>query len=107
MTSIDKLAAPTDSRRRPDQLALEYGDVDDAEELKKIVEEKQRARRGDGTTVKPMWFSQEGEGWKFRGKYCEWSKLRDKHTMRGHIADALCSTVETREKKEFIDLDIF
>jgi len=36
---------PTDSRLRPDQLALENGDVDSAEALKAKLEERQRARR--------------------------------------------------------------
>jgi oxysterol-binding protein-related protein 3/6/7 len=41
----DGYLAPTDSRLRPDQQALEEGDVDKAEALKARLEERQRARR--------------------------------------------------------------
>lgn len=52
---------PTDSRLRPDQIALEEGDHDQAETLKNRLEEGQRARRremeaGD-ETWKPRWFT--------------------------------------------------
>jgi hypothetical protein len=63
--------ALTDSRLRPDQLALERGDIDEAEETKKRVEEKQRAKRTAGTTPPPQYFVAEGEGWKYAGQYCE------------------------------------
>ncbi|KAM3425362.1 Oxysterol-binding protein-like protein C23H4.01c [Cercospora zeina] len=51
---------PTDSRFRPDQQALEAGDVDKAEGLKARLEERQRARRkvleSHGQTWKPQFF---------------------------------------------------
>lgn len=55
---------PTDSRLRPDQRALEDGDVDKAEALKARLEERQRARRKvleeHGQEWKPRWFSKVG-----------------------------------------------
>lgn len=92
----DKLA-PSDSRLRPDQLAMEVsragavrwsdgracrfsltryhlqnGDIDRAEELKKQLEEKQRTKRKEGKLPeKPTWFVKDGEGWKYNGQYCE------------------------------------
>ncbi|KAF1945314.1 oxysterol binding protein 1 [Clathrospora elynae] len=54
----------TDSRLRPDQRALEDGDVDRAEALKARLEERQRARRRimeeHGEEWKPRWFSKVG-----------------------------------------------
>nr|POE56331.1 oxysterol-binding protein like c23h4.01c [Quercus suber] len=57
---------PTDSRLRPDQQALEDGDVDKAEALKARLEERQRARRkvleSHGREWKSKFFEQtEGE----------------------------------------------
>ncbi|GEM12824.1 oxysterol-binding protein, partial [Rhodotorula toruloides] len=80
------LVAPTDSRLRPDQLAFERGEVDEAERLKAQVEEKQRAKRKEGKVGEPRWFSKaaSGEGWEYTGKY-----------------------FEAREKKAFEDPDIF
>lgn len=55
---------PTDSRLRPDQRALEDGDVDKAEALKARLEERQRARRRvmeeHGQEWKPRWFTKVG-----------------------------------------------
>jgi len=49
---------PTDSRFRPDQRAMEMGDYDEAEALKTILENKQRARRSKpGKNLSPMWFA--------------------------------------------------
>lgn len=55
------------------RFAPQNGDVDKAEELKKKLEEKQRAKRKDngGGGVKPAFFTQEGDGWKYNGQYCE------------------------------------
>ncbi|KAF2458495.1 Oxysterol-binding protein-domain-containing protein, partial [Lineolata rhizophorae] len=51
---------PTDSRLRPDQRALEDGDVDRAEALKARLEERQRGRRRvmdeHGAEWRPRWF---------------------------------------------------
>ncbi|RYO66204.1 Oxysterol [Alternaria tenuissima] len=56
--------APTDSRLRPDQRALEDGDVDKAEALKARLEERQRSRRRvmeeHGDEWKPRWFTKVG-----------------------------------------------
>lgn len=57
---IQNALPPTDSRLRPDQRALEDGDVDKAEELKALLEGKQRERRKEmeesGQTHQPQWF---------------------------------------------------
>lgn len=74
--------APTDTRLRPDQRAMEEGRYDDAADDKHRVEEKQRAarreRERDGTEYKPLWFvkaihEQSGEEyWKYQDQY--WPK---------------------------------
>ncbi|KAJ5566322.1 hypothetical protein N7535_007960 [Penicillium sp. DV-2018c] len=68
---------PTDSRLRPDQRALEDGDLDRAEEVKVRLEEGQRARRREmenaGESWAPRWFTRiegdsEGEvAWRLKG----------------------------------------
>lgn len=91
------LMAPTDSRLRPDQLALERGDVDEAERLKQVVEEKQRSKRKSGKAPEPKWFTrrkeEEGGGTAGTGTGGAWSYAG------GYF--------ETREKKAFEDPDIF
>ncbi|KAF2130280.1 oxysterol binding protein-like protein [Dothidotthia symphoricarpi CBS 119687] len=82
ITSIeDGRMAATDSRLRPDQRALEDGDLDKAEALKARLEERQRARRkvleDQGEEWKPRWFTRLGveeaaalgddEVWRLRG----------------------------------------
>lgn len=69
---------PTDSRLRPDQRALEDGDIDRAEEEKARVEEAQRERRRDrasrNITWQPKWFRpKEGSPseWEYAGGYWE------------------------------------
>ncbi|KAJ6115089.1 hypothetical protein N7486_000867 [Penicillium sp. IBT 16267x] len=62
ITSIeDSRLPPTDSRLRPDQRALEEGDLDRAEEVKVQLEEAQRARRREmeaaGESWTPRWFT--------------------------------------------------
>jgi hypothetical protein len=92
--------APTDSRLRPDQRALEDGDVDRAEALKARLEERQRARRRvleeHGEEYKPRWFTKVGtveaaalgdeEVWRLKGgkdgywecrERGEWDTLED------------------------------
>jgi len=71
--------APTDSRFRPDQRAMEEGEYDFAATEKNRLEEGQRARRKEreleGREFVPAWFSQArceitGETyWKFNGEY--------------------------------------
>ena len=74
---------PTDSRLRPDQRALENGDLDRAEEIKVNLEEGQRARRREmestGESWTPRWFVQvadDGEVvWRLRnGKDGYWDE---------------------------------
>lgn len=71
--------APTDSRLRPDQRAMEEGEYDFAAEEKNRVEEKQRAtrrsREAKGEEFVPKWFEKSRhpvtgeEFWKFSGRY--------------------------------------
>ncbi|OEH74393.1 oxysterol-binding related protein [Cyclospora cayetanensis] len=70
-------AAPTDSRRRPDQRLYEEGSVDEAVQHKNRLEEKQRAvarmrPRGEADYT-PMWFMRQpdSEEWVYKGGYWE------------------------------------
>lgn len=58
-----KKIAPTDSRLRPDQRSLEFGDKEFALEEKKRLEEKQRTTRKEreekGVEWAPKWFKEE------------------------------------------------
>ncbi|KAL2836774.1 Oxysterol-binding protein-domain-containing protein [Aspergillus pseudoustus] len=86
ITPIEEKKLPaTDSRLRPDQRALEDGDVDRAEEVKVQLEEAQRARRREmenaGENWEPRWFSKvdeapEGESlWRLKaGKEGYWEE---------------------------------
>ncbi|KAJ5766455.1 uncharacterized protein N7511_004071 [Penicillium nucicola] len=79
ITTIEEGHLPaTDSRLRPDQRALEDGDLDRAEEVKVQLEEGQRARRREmedaGEAWVPRWFTRiggEGESdeasWRLKG----------------------------------------
>lgn len=67
---------PTDTRFRPDQKALEEGDIDTAETLKLQLENAQRERRKRreelGITHEPRWFSNpRNDLWEYNGKYWE------------------------------------
>ena len=67
LTDIEHGKIPeTDSRLRPDQRALEEGDVDTAEDLKTRLEERQRVRRkaleAKGKSWEPRWFSKVESG---------------------------------------------
>lgn len=57
---VQNILPPTDSRLRPDQRALEDGDVESAENLKAQLEGRQRERRkaleDAGGTYTPQWF---------------------------------------------------
>lgn len=56
LNQFDESVCATDSRFRPDQRLMELGSYDNAEILKKYLEDKQRKRRKDGTNVEPRWF---------------------------------------------------
>jgi hypothetical protein len=84
---------PTDVRLRPDQRALESGDLETAESLKAALEDGQRLRRKDletrGETHAPKWFvkvdgGDEGEEvWQLKtGKEGYWEE-RNKGTWNG------------------------
>jgi hypothetical protein len=84
ITAVEEGKIPvTDSRLRPDQRALEDGDVDHAEALKARLEERQRGRRRvmeeHGEEWAPKWFVKAGveggeEVWRLKsGKENYWS----------------------------------
>ena len=98
ITSRDKdCLAPTDSRLRPDQRALENGDYDTAEDVKAKLEEAQRQRRKameeQGQEWQPAWFtkvqSPDGEEvWKLksgRDSYWDTRARRSWKRDRGSI----------------------
>lgn len=69
------LLPQTDSRYRPDQRALENGDIETAASEKHRIEEKQRAakRNRDDMRIeyRPRWFSFIDSLWKYHGGYWE------------------------------------
>nr|PVC51867.1 hypothetical protein MACL_00001222 [Theileria orientalis] len=75
----------TDSRYRPDQRMYENGRLDEANEEKKRLEDKQRAvakhRADNNLTYKPHWFTKvidpatHQANWIYKGNY--WEKKRD------------------------------
>ncbi|KAI5860628.1 oxysterol binding protein [Durotheca rogersii] len=77
--NLKQWIAPTDSRYRPDQRAMEDGEYDFAASEKNRLEEAQRARRKarqqTGEEFIPAWFERATceitgvEYWKFNGKY--------------------------------------
>ncbi|EME30877.1 oxysterol-binding protein-like protein [Galdieria sulphuraria] len=77
--NIEEKIPPTDSRRRPDQRALEESRFTDAANEKQRLEEKQRTsrkmRESRGEEHVPLWFewkydeTTEKNDWKFNGKY--------------------------------------
>ncbi|OMJ24905.1 Oxysterol-binding protein-like protein [Smittium culicis] len=78
--NLSKYIAPTDSRFRPDQRAMEIQEFDLADTEKTRLEEKQRAVRklresGELEAWKPRWFVQDTDPdtgtkfWKFTGEY--------------------------------------
>ncbi|TFB02379.1 hypothetical protein CCMA1212_005957 [Trichoderma ghanense] len=87
--------APTDSRLRPDQRAMEEGEYDFAATEKSRLEENQRARRrareSAGEEFVPAWFTKARceitgeEYWQFNGKY--WTQ-REKAGPDGDYAAA-------------------
>ncbi|KAI0388389.1 Oxysterol-binding protein [Xylariaceae sp. FL0594] len=79
--NLRKYIAPTDSRYRPDQRAMEDGEYDFAATEKNRLEEAQRARRRrrqqSGEEFRPAWFEKAVcettgvEYWRFNGQYWE------------------------------------
>lgn len=77
--------APTDTRLRPDQRAMEEGRYDEAADEKYRVEEKQRAsrrqREAEGVQYQPRWFRDsihpitKQPFWEYKGEY--WQLRRD------------------------------
>ncbi|CAH0403170.1 unnamed protein product [Chilo suppressalis] len=70
---MQKMLPHTDTRLRPDQRALELGDVDAAEQYKHELEQAQRERRRDCPEHTPAWFCKRVESgeetWVFTGEY--------------------------------------
>ncbi|KAI1392035.1 oxysterol binding protein [Hypoxylon trugodes] len=89
--------APTDSRYRPDQRAMEDGEYDFAATEKNRLEEGQRARRKvrqmTGKEFTPAWFEKATceitgvEYWKFTGKY--WTQREKFGSGDPHAWDGL------------------
>ncbi|GAA97984.1 uncharacterized protein L969DRAFT_84529 [Mixia osmundae IAM 14324] len=77
---IKKSLAPTDSRLRPDQRAMEDGDVDKAEETKKTLEDKQREKRKEWESSNsgpqpPQYFEEKDGKWHAKeGESSYWEK---------------------------------
>lgn len=103
ITSIEEgHVAPTDSRFRPDQKALEDGDLDHAEALKARLEERQRSRRRvmeeHGEEWKPRWFTKvdasdaaalgDEEVWRLKGGKDGYWESRERGTWEG-VVDVL------------------
>ncbi|KAA1107140.1 hypothetical protein PGT21_003767 [Puccinia graminis f. sp. tritici] len=69
------LLPPSDSRLRPDLRLYENGKVDQADLVKKDLEEKQRSRRklGELDELLPAWFEldEDGRNWVYKGGYFE------------------------------------
>ncbi|CAG9837283.1 unnamed protein product [Diabrotica balteata] len=70
---------PTDTRFRPDQRALEEGDLSTAETVKLQLESLQRERRKRreelGVIYEPKWFSPaQDDTWQYNGKYWDTRK---------------------------------
>lgn len=70
---------PTDTRFRPDQRALEEGDLNAAEQQKLHLESAQRERRKrreeNSMQHEPRWFSHHRDDvWEYNGKYWETRK---------------------------------
>ncbi|KAI0125248.1 oxysterol-binding protein [Xylariales sp. AK1849] len=88
--NLRKWIAPTDSRRRPDQRAMEDGEYDFAATEKERLENEQRNRRklreANGEEYQSPWFERAKceitgeEYWKFNGKY--WQQ-REKQAWEG------------------------
>jgi hypothetical protein len=69
----DKLP-PSDSRLRPDQRLVEQGRFDDADRIKKVLEERQRERKNQGCEYRPQWFKRvrsADDDWEYAGGYWE------------------------------------
>ncbi|KAK4545240.1 hypothetical protein LTR36_003420 [Oleoguttula mirabilis] len=100
--ALRPLLAPTDSRLRPDQRAMEEGEYDFAATEKNRVEEKQRARKREreakGEEFEPRWFRQAkhpvtGElFWEFRREY--WN-------VRDEVAEGRRTWAEERLEEVF------
>ncbi|AMD19093.1 HBR192Wp [Eremothecium sinecaudum] len=83
--------APTDSRRRPDQRAMEDGRYDEAAEEKRRVEDKQRQarrqREAENIVYQPRWFKKTTHPvtgqpyWEFNGEYWKLRKQRQLVTL--------------------------
>jgi hypothetical protein len=95
--SLRRLIAPTDSRLRPDQRAMEEGAYDFAADEKERLEQAQRARRRRreqaGEEFVPAWFEKarcdisDEEYWRFSGKY--W-RVRERADAEGPDAWREC-----------------
>lgn len=95
--------APTDSRHRPDQRALEQGKYDLGSKLKHLLEEGQRKRRREmeaaNKTWEPLWFEKVLDNvsgrpdYRFKGEFFkkqaegDWSQCTDLFSCAGIITN--------------------
>lgn len=68
---MDSTLPPTDCRRRKDMKCLENGDLEKAEEWKRIYEQSQRDRKSNGTGQTAKWFTynRDTQQWAYNGDY--------------------------------------
>ncbi|KAI8452217.1 Oxysterol-binding protein-domain-containing protein [Phakopsora pachyrhizi] len=62
-----------DSRLRPDQRLFEQGKVEEAESIKRVLEENQRNRKKESKEMVSQWFEKDenGKDWIYKGGYFE------------------------------------
>jgi hypothetical protein len=71
---IKDVLPPTDTRLRPDQRAFEEGRLEEAEQMKAILEQRQRERRAEleEKQLVPRFFTKDSTGeWVYKGGYWE------------------------------------
>ncbi|KAI0848137.1 oxysterol-binding protein [Daldinia vernicosa] len=105
--NLKQWIAPTDSRYRPDQRAMEDGEYDFAASEKNRLEEAQRARRKarqqHGEEFTPAWFEKTTceitgvEYWKFTGKY--WTQREKFGNGDAHAWDGLEPIYSSEEQE--------
>jgi len=80
-SDVGEFLPPTDSRFRPDQKAMEEGNMEFADEEKARIEADQRTRRKareeKGQDWVPKWFEADGDEWKYKGGYWEARAKKD------------------------------
>jgi len=111
--SMEPILAPTDSRWRPDRLALERGDLNEAGSAKHRLEEKQRADRKarllKNEEWNPRWFKQiptENNGnliWVYCGDY--WEQRAKKIEILDKLKEMKVKLPDSTTKEDFENKD--